>query len=94
MDNNYFIPFFNPLYNSVTNYWKNKEKKILDSKSQPHIFNNSSYQNNYKENKINNNDKNDDDIYSNENEKVETPRTQNLKLHQEMFNFDFNNRKK
>ena len=92
MDNNYFIPFFNPLYNSVTNYWKNKEKKILDSKSQPHIFNNSSYQNNYKENKINNNDKNDDDIYCNENEKVETPRTQNLKLHQEMFNFDFNNR--
>ena len=93
MDNNYFIPFYNPLYNSVTNYWNNKQNKILHSKSQPNIFNNSSYQNNYIENEINNNDKNDCDIYNNENENIETPRTKNYKLHKEMLNFDFNNTK-
>ncbi len=93
MDNNYFIPFYNPLYNSVTNYWNNKQNKRLHSKSQPNIFNNSSYQNNYIENEINNNNKNDCDIYNNENENIETPRTKNYKLHKEMLNFDFNNTK-
>ena len=89
MDNKYSIPFYNPLYNSVTDYWNNKEKKIFHSKSQSNIYNNSSYKNNYKENEINNND---NDYYIYENEQLETPRTKNFKLHQEMFNFDFNNK--
>lgn len=89
MDNKYSIPFYNPLYNSVTDYWNNKEKKIFHSKSQSNIYNNSSYKNNYKENEINNKD---NDYYIYENEQLETPRTKNFKLHQEMFNFDFNNK--
>ena len=84
MENNFYPQINNPFYKKgKSNYWKEQDKKLHHSKSQPNIYSN-----------MKNKNFNNENIYKYDNTPnfplIKSPSIKNLELHKKMLNHNYN----